>query len=137
MKTSTSTTEGTEVKFKHAETLVELQEHLSEAEIVKLTNDYLNRHHFLPEMRTALRNEVTAKTDEGKARQAGANVALMERIEAGEEFNLYDFAPERRGESKGGAKVKAAVNAVKEAIVAKLVASGMSEEAARAIADAV
>ena len=145
MKTSQSTTENTTVKFKVAETLAELQERVSDAEIVKLANDYLNRHHFLPTVRAALRREVTAKTEAGIARQEKEFDEMFARIDAGEEFDLYEFTPTRREakDSKAKQDIARAVEAerakhlaeiaeAKLKVVAMLMKMGCTQEEAEA-----
>ena len=136
MKTSQSTTENTTVKFKVAETLAELQERVSDAEIVKLANDYLNRHHFLPTVRAALRREVTAKTEAGIARQEKEFDEMKARIDAGEEFDLYEFTPTRREakENKVKVEVAKALAEAKEKLIASLIAKGRTREDAESIA---
>jgi hypothetical protein len=162
MKTHTSETENIKVQYTAAETLEELQSALgvlaaevgtevydqqlktANAEIVKVFNDYINRHHMLPEVRTALRGEVTAKTMEGQAKQAACFKALSERVKPAsgspEVLDLYEFLPTRRV-AKEDKAAQAAVEAAKEAvnsltkdIIARLVANGMTETQARSMA---
>lgn len=136
MKTKTSETENVKVQYSEAETLDELRARMPEGEIVKLANDYINRHHFLPDVRTALRGEVTAKTDEGKAKQAATFAAMKGRVEAGEVFDLYEFTPTRREakENKTAVAVDAALAKAKADLIAKLIVNGKTEEEANSIA---
>ncbi len=97
---------------------------------------------MLPEVRTALRGEVTAKTDEGKTKQKAGFDALRERVKpakdgaVAEVLDLYEFLPTRRTakENKAALAAKAACDALVEAIVRKLVVAGKTEAEARALA---
>jgi hypothetical protein len=124
MKTNTSTTNigGTATQVKH--TLPNAEEWMKkhgtmpegmDGEVAKailghpgivraigIANDYLNRHHFLPDCRGAgdiIENGSACKTDKAKEKEQAWAVAMLEKIEQGHVFDLLDFLPAQRGES--------------------------------------
>jgi len=124
MKTNTSTTNigGTATQVKHtlptasdwiakhgpapesmdSKTAIAILTHPGIIRAIGIANDYLNRHHFLPDCRGAgevIANGSSAKTEKAQEKEQAWAVAMIEKIEQGHVFDLLDFLPAQRGEA--------------------------------------
>lgn len=122
MNTSTTNIGGTQTQVKHTlpqgkewmakhgampegvdeGTLEKVLSHPGIVRAIGIANDYLNRHHFLPDCRGAgdvIAKGSTAKTEKGQEKEQAWAVAMLEKIDNGHVFDLLDFLPNARGES--------------------------------------
>jgi len=80
----------------HEKALAELQKKVLAQEIVRLVNEKILAHHLQHELRVAVRGETDIKDAEKRKAKLAELQATREKIERGEEFDLYAFLPERK-----------------------------------------
>lgn len=80
----------------HEKALEELQKKVSAQEIVRLVNEKILAHHLQHELRVAVRGETDIKDAEKRKAKLAELEKVRAEIEAGKEFDLYAFLPERK-----------------------------------------
>lgn len=80
----------------HEKALEELQKKVSAQEIVRLVNEKILAHHLQHELRVAVRGETDIKDAEKRKVKLAELEKVRAEIEAGKEFDLYAFLPERK-----------------------------------------